>query len=54
MKDKDLLIIIFEDSKVEIRTSDPDTEIKNAFMRGGVLAIIKNTTIIYSAPGKLS
>ena len=54
MKEKDLLIIIFEDSKVEIRTSDPDTEIKNAFMKGGVLAIIKNTTIIYSAPGKLS
>ena len=54
MKDKDLLIIIFEDSKVEIRTSDPDAEIKNAFMKGGVLAIIKNTTIIYSAPGKLS
>jgi hypothetical protein len=54
MKDKDLLIIIFEDSKAEIRTSDPQAEIRNAFIRGEVLAIIKNNTIIYTSPGKLS
>jgi len=53
-QEKDLLIIVFEDSKVEVRTFEPEKEIERAFLRGGVLAIIKNNTIIYTAPGKLS
>lgn len=53
-QEKDLLIIMFKDSKVEVRTFEPEKEIEQAFLRGGVLAIIKNTTIIYTAPGKLS
>jgi len=53
-QEKDLLIIAFEDSKVEVRTFEPEKEIERAFLRGGVLAIIKNNTIIYTAPGKLS
>ena len=44
----ELVIITYEDCVVSIRTSDPEKEIREAMLRGGVLSIIKDNQIIYS------
>lgn len=43
-----LLIIIYEDCNVTIKTSEPEKEIEAAFRKGNVLSIVKDNEIIYT------
>lgn len=53
MEKKVLLIIAYENLVEQIRTTDPDKEIRKAFMVGNVVSIIKNNKIIYTKAGKI-
>lgn len=43
-----LLIIVYDDCNVTIKTSDPAKEIEAAFRKGNVLSIVQDNKIIYT------
>ena len=53
MEKKILLIIAYENLVEQVRTTDPDKEIRKAFSTGNVVSIIKDNKIIYTKAGKV-
>ena len=52
MEKETLLVVMYGDNTVTIKTKNPELEVKNAFMKPNLTAIIQDNKIIYARSGR--